>query len=301
MTSKLCIKVSQSQSGLNLRKLLKEHLQLSAKKINRAIDSGTVFVNQKKETHGSIKLKNGDTVECNINSTDKAQSNQELKCDVLYECDAFIAFNKPPGIPSQKTKDPNRFTMEEAAQKYWRNEKKGGSLILLHRLDRDTSGVLLFAKNKLSAQKGFELFKNREVKKEYVALCYGKIKPLEGQWNNFLAKGGKRSGKEFYHSVRSGGMSAKTIYNVVEQGLEYSLVNLKPFTGRTHQLRVHLSEAGAPIVGDSLYGIRDKLSVTHHMLHAHKLELPIEVKADIVAPFPDSFTRFVKENGLNIK
>jgi RluA family pseudouridine synthase len=301
MTSKLNIKVTQSQSGINLRKMLKEHLQLSAKVINHAIDSGLVFVNKKKETHGSIKLKSGDTVVCNIDIADKPQSNRNIKIEVLYECDSFIAFNKPPGIPSQKTRDPNRFTMEEAGQKYWRDKKNGGTLILLHRLDRDTSGVLLFAKNKKSAQKGFDMFKKREVKKEYMALCSGKIRPLEGQWNTYLAKGGERSGKEFFHSVRSGGLSAKTLYRVSEQSIEYTLVHLKPHTGRTHQLRVHLAEAGMPIVGDNLYGDRENVSVSHHLLHAHRLNLPTEPCAEIVAPFPGSFLQFAKECGIEIK
>jgi 23S rRNA pseudouridine1911/1915/1917 synthase len=293
------IKVNRSQNGFSLRQVLKECLELSSKQINRYIDNGQVFVNKKKETHGSSKLRSGDLIECNINSSDKTQSKKPVKIEVLFEDDDFYAINKPPGIPSQKTKDAKRITIESLIHNECRkrNEKP---YILLHRLDRDTSGVLLFAKHKSSSQIGFELFKHREIKKEYIALCKGNLHPKSGKWENYLDKKGKRSGKDYYESVRSGGMPAKTSYNVLEQSKMYSLVHLKPHTGRTHQLRVHLSEAKAPIVGDTLYDTRQSDQISHHLLHAYKLFIPSENPVEISAPFPDSFTTFADQCQLKL-
>ena len=231
----------------------------------------------------------------------KPQKQKEpLKLDILYEDEQFVAYHKPVGIPSQKTKDHKRVTFEGEVHKCCGLEKVT-AYTLLHRLDKDTSGVLLFAKSKEISELGFNLFKHRHFKKEYIALCEGNLKQKEGHWVHFLDKAGSRQGKQYFKCVRSGGLKAEVSYRVIDSQKGLSLLHLYPKTGRTHQLRVQCAEMGLPIVGDSLYNLHSKLNASNHFLHAYRLSCDYENPLDIEAPLPQVFSQLAKQKGLSLK
>ena len=206
--------------------------------------------------------------------------------------------NKPPGLPTQPTLDEARDNLFAAVKKFLSSRDKvvDPYVALHHRLDRDTSGVLLLVKHK-DANAGIgEAFSKHLAQKTYQALSSGK--PTEEVWTvkNYLARA--QAGKSSHHqSVKSGGDFAETRFRVLEQLKGFIWIEAQPKTGRTHQIRVHLSEAGFPILGDRTYG-GDLKPAPRLMLHAARLtfEHPItQNQISIESPLPQDFTQCLEK------
>jgi RluA family pseudouridine synthase len=196
---------------------------------------------------------------------------------ILYEDDQVIAVDKPPGLPTPPTVDPGRPSLF-AAVRSWLSERAGREAYLgLHqRLDRDTSGVVLFAKDPRANPALADAFAGHRVVKIYHALAGlpGHRPPRHWQVRSSLASVGRGAAARV-KSVTDGGSPAETdfaVLEILERGL---VVEARPRTGRKHQVRVHLAEAGLPILGDDLYGGRGPVGLTipRLMLHAVRLEL----------------------------
>lgn len=183
---------------------------------------------------------------------------------VLHEDDALLVVDKPAGMPSEPTRDPERETVLGSF--------KDRAVGLPHRLDLDTSGVILLAKTREALAKLNASFENRECTKVYEALVHGHFEG-EKTIETFLGSAGQKGDKERFKSVRSGGKKAITTVRALEQRGKKTRVAVEILTGRTHQIRVHLSEAGHPIVGDDLYGAPDgeHARVGRFLLHARVL------------------------------
>lgn len=301
--------VSAAQSGQKLRQILKTLTGLSSKNVNGLIDNGQVQVNQKTERYGSTSLKVGQKIIWHDNNEEqKSKDKPKLSASLgdpqrVFDNDELLVICKPPGIPSQRTRDAKRLNAEDWVQQ-WGKKQGYGRLILTHRLDRDTSGLLLFGKGERAATRCTEWFKHRQIQKTYLALCHGQAPNKPGQWEQFLGKGPIIGGRQAFAVVRSGGQKARTSYRILGSQKRYSLWQLQPHTGRTHQLRVQLAHAGHPIVGDDLYGDRRAQSeAPHHLLHAGGLKLPEEsgVEQELLAPLPPDFAAFLKSTGLQQK
>lgn len=233
------------KTEVSLLQFLKEKTKLSGREIKRALDEGACRLNGKIERFGSVKLKVGDRV---LFHPPKKVASGTL--NILHQDPSLTLFNKPAGIVS-------------AAEK---------GHYLVHRLDKGTSGVLLMART-LPIKKALELlFKKREVKKIYIALVKGVPKKETGTIENKLGKKGDFHGQTLYGATPNG-QKAVTHYKVLKKGKGYALLELHPETGRTHQLRVHLSELGHPILGDLLYGrdVSFPKEVDRLCLHAYRL------------------------------
>lgn len=292
--------VTPADNGISLRKLLKKELRLSSKNINSLIEQGTVLVNHRKECYGSARLKCNDLIEW---TSIPEQISLKFKFDekqIIYENRDFFIYNKPPGIPCQRTRDAKRENLEDAINQ-WRKNEGLAPLILTHRLDRDTSGVILFAKHLESSKKAFDWFKHREVKKTYLAISYAQIKKIAGCWKHYLKLAGNRRGQSYYHSVKSGGQVAITDYQTLDSKNSHTLWELHPHTGRTHQLRVQLSHFGFPIVGDQLYdpSFQKRPNIEHHLLHADRLQLPFTPQVFKATP-PPLFKSFCLQQQLKM-
>jgi RluA family pseudouridine synthase len=221
---------------------------------------------------------------------------------VLFEDEFLIAVDKPPGLPTQPTLDEARDNLFASVKKFLkiRDQKAEPYLGLHHRLDRDTSGVILFTK-KPEANAGIgALFSGREAQKTYNALVQApprKLESAEFEIKNYLAKAGGSAKRARFTAVRSGGDFAHTSFRVLGQSPTGALwMQAEPHTGRTHQIRVHLSEAGMPIWGDATYGGDLKLA-PRLMLHAVSLtfEHPIEHNTvSIHSPFPEDFSQCLR-------
>lgn len=225
---------------------------------------------------------------------------------ILFEDESIILVNKPAGVPTQPTVDPGRPNLFDLTKKFLAQRAgKGGEpyLGLHHRLDRDTSGVVLFTKRE-EANKGVaDLFSGHQIQKTYQCLVvknpqspvYQSGESFEVK--NFLGKISAKNETSRYGSVKSGGDPAHTDFRVLEVFREGYWLEARPKTGRTHQIRVHASELGLPILGDPLYFPRNVFTMIQSprlMLHALRLEFlhPITgVPMKVEAPLPDDFLK----------
>jgi RluA family pseudouridine synthase len=289
--------------GKSLRQVVKAETQWSSKQVNSAIDARQVRIDGRVEQHGSCKCRSGQRISVDKGLTGSASKGKpkEVPLAFIFQNDDYIAVDKPPGIPSQRTRDPKRITMEGLVCN-WAVKEGVEDIHLAHRLDRDTSGVLVFGRGKTSTERLMDWFKHRQIQKTYYALCHGVAPVKSGTWKTHQGKTSQRGGRQAYGRVRSGGDLAVTEYEVLSSSQGFSLWRLKPKTGRTHQLRVHLSEAGFPIVGDDLYGRRSAgEEAPHHFLHAGKLALPEEAGMTAVwqATFPPAFQKALQRLAID--
>ncbi len=217
-----------------------------------------------------------------------------LKAMTLYEDQKVIVFNKPAGLAVQGGSGLNRHI--DKMLESLRN-KKGEKPRLVHRLDRDTSGVLVVAKTRGAASALAKSFRGRNTEKTYWAIVKGVPKPKEGKISNWLARISDEYGDDYMAVVKHGTPEADhavSTYRVIEtSGPNLAWVELQPVTGRTHQLRVHTQYIGHPIIGDSKYfnienwqlpgGIQNKLH-----LHARRIRIPHPDGGtlDVTAPLP---------------
>ncbi|MGE0666358.1 MAG: RluA family pseudouridine synthase [Sphingomonadales bacterium] len=216
----------------------------------------------------------------------KADDARMLKQAVLYQDDAVIVLNKPPGLAVQGgTKTGRHLDGMLDALRFGAPERPR----LVHRLDKDTSGVLVLARTRQAAAKLSEAFKSRRTKKTYWALVLGVPRPAEGEITSFMEKDGEEDEK-----VRPGdkGLKAVTEYKMIDHaGGKAAWLALRPITGRTHQLRVHCKQLGTPIISDGKYGgedaFMDGISGQLH-LHARHISIPHPVRGtvEVTAPLP---------------
>lgn len=281
-------KVDSVSSGKRLDVYLLEQIgELSRRKIRSIIDVGGVYVNRKRVRIASRAVTVGDQIRVEYNEAAlrkvKAENFAFTDKDVIFSKFSVFAVNKPPGLPSQATKDQSVMHAVPVLEKYLREKKiKFKPLILVHRLDKETSGLLLIAEGSERATWLTEQFRERKVKKTYWAICHGVPEWTRKTEKAPLSDIDKKSG--LVSAVRSGGRSALTHFKVlsVNESLGLSLIECTPETGRSHQIRVHLEINGHPIVGDKRYGnaahkkhLSDQLSALtawHHFLHAKRLE-----------------------------
>ncbi|MAG96816.1 MAG: RluA family pseudouridine synthase [Alphaproteobacteria bacterium] len=197
----------------------------------------------------------------------------ELRARVLYRDDELIAIDKPPGLAVQGgSRTARHLDAMLEALRFEADERPR----LVHRLDKDTSGVLLLARHGAAARRLTALFRRQETRKLYWAVVVGQPKPVAGRIDMALAKQPGRRGEQVVPDVE--GRRATTLYSTLEHaGRRAAWLALQPLTGRTHQLRVHLAELGTPILGDGKYGGQqafiEGLSRRLH-LHARELALP---------------------------
>ena len=238
----------------------------------------------------------------------KPEEIAEAKAMVIAETKSAIVLNKPPGLATQGGSKTFRHVdglLDAFAQGEGADEE-GPRPRLVHRLDKDTSGVLLVARTPGSAASFSKRFSGRSAKKVYWALVVGVPDVIEGTIEAALAKQ-PGTGGEKMHVDEENGQPAKTRYRVVDKaGHKAAWVELEPLTGRTHQLRVHMAAIGHPIVGDGKYGGQDAFltgSVSRKMhLHARRLIIdePGGGKIDVTAELPEHFAASMEQLGFDM-
>ena len=253
------------------------------------IKAGYVSVNNKVAT--TPKFEVDETDEIALNLPEKEQTDVDLP--ILYEDDDVIVVNKPSGLLTHAkgglSDEPTVAEIIRPKTSFATDTDRPG---IVHRLDRDTSGLLIIAKNPESAAHLQRQFAERTAKKTYIAITDGKPKLNAAKID--LPIGRNPSAPSTFR-IDPNGKPAQTTYHVLAENDAQSLVELKPTTGRTHQLRVHLAHLNAPILGDRVYG---KSSDCRMMLHAQKLEiaLPSGERKVFEAAIPDEFKRFFPED-----
>lgn len=218
--------------------------------------------------HEDIILHNGDEIIVYIQ-----EKNVQKDFPIVYEDDNILIINKPAGIA---VTNENNSLAKQLQEKYDFIEP-------CHRLDRNTSGLVLFAKNQESLKDLLESFKNHKIEKHYICIVLGKMPNKSETLNGYLFKDSKKSNVYVSDTPKKGYLSITTSYNVLkynkEKDLSFLDVELK--TGRTHQIRAHLAHIGHPILGDGKYGINEinkKYKIKTQMLCAYKLKLKFDNK-----------------------
>ena len=214
------------------------------------------------------------------------KANEEL---IIDNNEDFIVLNKSSGISVQGgTKSKKNLVDIFAKSEIFQNTKPYS----VHRLDKDTSGVFIMAKHRESAQLLTSLFRLRKVHKTYLAICHGELTKESGEWNNDLTR---------YDNDKEIVEKARTIYKVLDKNSICSLVEMKPITGRKHQLRKQLYEVGNPIYGDQKYKFSntDKAINKNLMLHSYQIKFMInDKKYTYTALLPDYFKKLLKTKRL---
>ena len=210
--------------------------------------------------------------------------------EIIYEDNHLIVINKPNGllVHTDETGDPS---LEEILREYVREKyQKPGNVFLqpCHRLDRPVSGALIFAKTSKGKDRMRQLFTERKVDKTYLALVSRLPEPHEADLQNWMYKDRNKNIVEIVKGERLGAVRARTIYKTLGRADRYYLVRLHPVTGKSHQLRVHMSFIGSPIMGDIKYGGPTIHNPNALMLHCRQMEfvhpiqkVPVVVKADL--------------------
>ncbi len=263
--------VSSREAGMRLLAFLRKHCsdQSSVKGLKRAVESKGCKINGRVETFSTRVLAAGDVVQLEI-----APKEKRAHLEFLYEDKDLIICNKPVGVVCEQKNFPAK---------------------LVHRLDKETSGVLILAKREEVYKKMVTLFSEKKVKKQYLALVDGEVGKKEGKIENRLAKQHAYQGQTIYGSAKQG-ESAITLWKCLGKGKHVSLLLCEPITGRTHQLRVHFKEMGHPILGDYQYGkiFKSQLHPKRHLLHALKISFPhpqTHKPVEVVAPLAEDFLK----------
>ena len=269
--------------------------------IEKYLRAGKIKLNKKKiksslkvKTNDKINLFNIEFKEIKIQKKIKFEPSKEIiksnEDQIIDNNDKFIVLNKSSGISVQGgTKSKKNLVDIFAKSEIFKNTKPYS----VHRLDKDTSGVFIMAKTRESAQLLTSLFRLRKVHKTYLAICHGELSKNYGEWNDNLIR---------YDNKKKIIEKAKTLFKVIDKNSEASLVELKPITGRKHQLRKQLYAIGQPIFGDTKYKLSNfsKGLNKNLMLHSYQIRFKInDVKHTYTALLPEYFKKLLKVKRLN--
>ena len=242
--------VSPEVGGLRLDEAVSSlFASLSKSEARRIIDRGGCSLNAAMVRVASRSVKPGDVIEVGVMEPGRFRELELAPAALLYEDDDLIAVNKPAGINSQRTPYQLKGTLEFWVSEYFRRHGIQEPARVIHRLDRGTSGAMIFPKNRLAAAWLSARFHDGLVEKRYLAIVSGN--PTADSWSIDGAIGKVGSAR---YGIVPGGRSALTEFRLLETSEGISLLEARPLTGRTHQIRVHLQASGLPIVGDATYG-----------------------------------------------
>lgn len=292
MEKNIIVKIDKVLHGRDIKYILHNHMELSSTLVKRL-----------KRTDNGILL-NGEAVnvlrtvcagdELVLTFYDESSDNivpKNIPICILYEDEDIIAVNKPRSMPTHPSFNHYEDTLANGIMYYFRD--KDFTFRAITRLDRDTSGVVLVAKNPLSAQILSDDMKNKKINKEYIAVVNGVPEPLYGTVSAPIKR---RESSVMLRCVAPDGREAITEYEVEKAFGGLSLVKLRPVTGRTHQLRVHMSFIGTPIYGDDLYGASQMEEETR--LHCRRISFfhPMtKEKITVTAPIPDDIKILIEK------
>ena len=254
--------------------IAKKNEELSRTMVQKLIEDGNVLVNGSKKKI-SYKVQKGDVIELNVPEAKEIKLKaQEIPLDIVYEDSDIIVVNKSKGMVVHPANGNPDGTLVNAIMAKCKGSLSGiGGEIrpgIVHRLDKDTSGLLIVAKNDKAHISMSNQIKNREVRKIYIALVKGNIGEDEATINMPIGRSTKDRKKM---AVRKDGKEAITHFRVLRRYGNYTLLEIKIDTGRTHQIRVHLAEIGHPVVGDRVYSNgKNEFGVEGQMLHAKSLD-----------------------------
>ena len=303
MIKEIIVEQSEEKNRLDSY-IASKDLELSRSMIKKLLEDGKITVNGE-ITKASYKVQLNDKIEIDIEKPKEVKLEaQEIPLDVIYEDNDILVVNKQKGLVVHPGNGNLDGTLANAVMAHCKDSLSGigGELRpgIVHRLDKDTSGLLIIAKNDKAHIKMSKQIKDRKVKKTYIALVRGIISENEATINMPIGRSTKDRKKM---AVTKNGKEAITHFKVLNRfttnKASYTLLEVKIDTGRTHQIRVHMAEIGHPVIGDTVYSNgKNEFGVVGQCLHAKKLEFthPItEKEMNLEAPLPKYFEKIIEE------
>lgn len=299
------VTISSQYSGMLLREYLRNVLGISRAMLTKLKnDENGILLNGSHVTVRAL-LSENDVLTLKLEDTDEDENPfleaVKLPFEILFEDENIIVVSKPAFMPTHTTHGHYDDTLANALYSKFKGEGRAFVFRAVNRLDRDTSGAVLVAKDRLSAYKLSLTLQRGEIEKKYIAVLCGKLSG-SGVIKGYI----KRCGESIItrtvcEADENGAEYAETVYRVLASNGEYSIVEAVPVTGRTHQLRVHFSSLGHPIVGDELYGTRSEL-IERQALHSFSLTFKHPMTEELIActaALPNDILRLCEKIGLH--
>ncbi len=270
----------QGETSIRLDKFLAQsEPEVSRVQFQQLIAEGGVLVNGECQQKPAFKLEPGSTVHYSLAAQEENQLlHQPIDVDVIYVDENVIVVNKPAGMVVHPGAGNDRDTLVNAILHRWPEIARVGEVErpgIVHRLDKDTSGVLILARNEKAYTWLVKQFKSRKTEKTYLALVDGEPPTPSGRIETAIGRDEKNR-QRMAVVYGDKGKNAVTEYHTLEKFSNHTLLEVKPLTGRTHQIRVHLAFIGCPVTGDRIYGRRKKtLDIPRFFLHAHNLSIKL--------------------------
>lgn len=292
---KLSYTVKQNDSYINVLDVLKNEFLLSARLITKLKQSNNIFFNEEITYTKKLVCANDivsvliDFVEDNSNIVAT-----NIPLDIIYEDEYLLAINKPANMPVHPSMLHYEETLSNAVKYYFDTLNLKRKIRIVNRLDKDTSGIVIFAKNEYIQECLIKQMKTKELKKEYLAVVTGY---LQKKSDTLCFPISRKEGSIIERTVNPNGDIAITHYNILKEQNNLSLVHVFLETGRTHQIRVHFSHINHPILGDILYGTPSPL-INRQALHSYKITLLHPISKQILtleAPIPNDM-KFINFN-----
>ncbi len=278
---------------INLKELLKSHFQISDRLLAKLKNAQKIFINGEKVSVRA-SLKTGDLVEVNLdfleNNSNIVPTKMEL--DILFEDETMLIINKPAGVPVHPSMDHFEDSLSNGIRFYFDEIGLKRKIRPVNRLDKDTTGIVIFAKNEYVQECLVKQMKKNTFVKEYIAVCSGSFDCKAGTIDAPIAR---KEDSIIERCVSEAGDKAVTHYEVLKNVNNYSVVKCILETGRTHQIRVHLAHIGHPLLGDTLYGTSSPL-IHRQALHAYKVKFihPISLKSiELTAKIPNDIENII--------
>ncbi|GEJ59466.1 RluA family pseudouridine synthase [Anaeromyxobacter diazotrophicus] len=292
---RLTLRVAPADAGARLDRFIAEQGAISRGLARRVLDAGGVFLDGHRCKVASRTVRPGQAVVVNLEESGRAAPVVAAldRARLLYADEHLVAVDKPPFVPAQPTLTTDRGALPELVASL-----VGAPVTVVHRLDRETSGVTVLARTRAAAAALSEAFRTGQPEKTYLALAARAPAPPDGRLEAPLGPDPARPGRR---AVLAAGEPAATRYRTLRAGPSgAALVECRPETGRTHQIRVHLAHLGAPLLGDPRYGGPRRVletSVPRVLLHARRLLLPHPATGAPLAfeaPLPEDFLAVVR-------
>lgn len=292
--SDIVYQVLESDEGLQIKEILKRRLGLSSRLMIKLKKEGGARLNNE-ETKLYLTVKEGDVISVSFPKEESFFEPEDIPLDIVYEDKDILLINKQPGIVVHPTKGHPFGTVANAVTYYMQKKNDRFKIRFVNRLDRDTSGILIVAKNSFAQEDLSKQMKDDKVIKKYMAVVEGIIEKDSGVVDEPI---GRENEGDIKRAVIPHGYESITHYRVIERiKNDYSVVELILKTGRTHQIRVHMSYIGHAVVGDTLYGEKECNLIDRQALHAYYLSFihPVTKKIiEAVAPLPEDIQSLIE-------
>ena len=304
MDSKLIIYVPDEETGERIDSFLSGKTDFTRTRIQQLIKDRNITVNGK-PTKSSYKIEENDEIAIEVPEAETTEINPEnIKIDIVYEDSDVAVINKQAGLVVHPAHGHYSGTLVNALLYHIKDLSGINGEIrpgIVHRLDKDTSGLIVIAKNDKVHAALTEMFQEKKIRKTYLAILKGKLNKSEGKIVTQIGRDKNDRKKMTVIDDVAKGKNAITNYRVISQNNLFTLVKVNIETGRTHQIRVHMRHLGYPILGDSVYGRKD--NEKRQMLHAYKLEFIHPVtgrQMEFIGEIPEDFQKALKKSDLKI-